>query len=428
MADIKLPYGKGYLDVEIPDDRLNAVLVPDIHNYKPKSSQTELVKQALESPIAFPRLRELARNKNKIVIIASDHTRPVPSKIIMPLILDEIRQGNPNADITILIATGFHRGTTTDELIAKFGQDIVANEKIYVHDSYDDNMMVNLGVLPSGGQLIINKMAVEADLLVSEGFIEPHFFAGFSGGRKSILPGIASKTTVMYNHNSEFIADENARTGILEGNPIQEDMIYAAGTAGLSFIVNVVINSRKEVIYAVAGDFDLAHQQGCEFLSNKCKVSSLPSDIVITTNGGYPLDQNIYQAVKGMTAAESVVNQDGVIIMIAESSDGHGGEGFYRTFKDERSLEHILSSIMNTPKEDTIPDQWESQILARVLKKARVIYVSNAPDELVTDMHMIPAPSIDEAIKKADEILKKQNSKITVIPDGVSVIVHPDKN
>jgi nickel-dependent lactate racemase len=226
----------------------------------------------------------------------------------------------------------------------------------------------------------------------------------------------------MYNHNSEFISDENARTGILDGNPIQEDMIFAGKIAKLRFIVNVVINSQKEVIYAVAGDFDLAHQQGCEFLSSKCKVSSIPSDIVISTNGGYPLDQNIYQAVKGMTAAESIVNQDGVIIMVAESSDGHGGEGFYRTFKDERNIETIISSIMDTPKENTISDQWESQILARILKKARVIYVSDAPDELVTDMHMIPAHSIDEAINKADEILNKQNAKITVIPDGVSVI------
>ncbi|NLC44327.1 MAG: nickel-dependent lactate racemase, partial [Clostridiales bacterium] len=424
MAIIKLPYGKGELNADIPDARLNAVLVPDIHQYKPKLNQTELVKQALENPIASPRLSELAKNKNKIVIIASDHTRPVPSKIIMPLMLDEIRLGNPDGDITILIATGFHRGTTKDELVAKFGPDIVADEKIYVHDSYDDNMMVNLGVLPSGGQLIINRLAEEADLLVSEGFIEPHFFAGFSGGRKSVLPGIASKTTVMYNHNAEFLADEKARTGILEGNPIQKDMIFAGKTAKLSFIVNVVINAKKEVIYAVAGDFDLAHQQGCEFLSSKCKVSSIPSDIVITTNGGYPLDQNIYQAVKGMTAAESIVNKDGVIIMVAESGDGHGGEGFFRTFKDERNLEKIESSILDTPKEDTIADQWESQIFARILKKASVIYVSEAPDDLVTDMHMIPARSIEEAIKKADEILKKQDSMITVIPDGVSVIPH----
>ena len=145
---------------------------------------------------------------------------------------------------------------------------------------------------------------MEADLLVAEGFIEPHFFAGFSGGRKSILPGIASRKTVIYNHNAEFIASDRARTGIVDGNPIHIDMPYAARAAHLAFICNVVINSDKEVIYAVSGDVDQAHIAGREFLSSKCKVDAVMSDIVISTNGGYPLDQNIYQAVKGMTAAE----------------------------------------------------------------------------------------------------------------------------
>ncbi len=423
MAIIKLPYGKDYISADIPDERLKAVLNSDINHYQPPESQMDLVKEAIENPIGSPRVRELAKNKQKITIIASDHTRPVPSKVIVPLMLDEIRQGNPNADITILIATGCHRGTTEAELIAKFGKDIVSNEKIYIHDCDEDSMMVNIGTLPSGGQLVINKLAVEADLLVSEGFIEPHFFAGFSGGRKSVLPGIASRTTVMYNHNAGFIDNEKARTGILEGNPIHRDMIFAAAAAKLSFIVNVVINSEKEVIHAVAGHYDLAHQEGCKFLSSRCKVKNTQSDIVITTNGGYPLDQNIYQAVKGMTAAEAVVNQGGVIIMVAKSDDGHGGEQFYKTFKYERDLDKIAYSILETPSEETIPDQWQSQILARVLKKASVIYVSDAPDNVIYDMHMIPAHSIKEALGTADRILKKQDANIRVIPDGVSVIV-----
>jgi nickel-dependent lactate racemase len=284
-------------------------------------------------------------------------------------------------------------------------------------------MLVNIGVLPSGGLLIINKLAVEADLLVSEGFIEPHFFAGFSGGRKSVLPGVASRATVMYNHNAEFIDNEKARTGIIDGNPIQRDMLYAARAARLDFIVNVVINSEKEVIFAVAGDCDLAHKEGCKFLNDYCKVDSVPSDIVITTNGGYPLDQNIYQAVKGMTAAEATVNKGGVIIMVAKSNDGHGGDHFHKTFKEEKDVHRMMDAFLATPSEKTIPDQWQSQIFARVLKNAKVIYVSDAPDEMVSDLHMIPAHSVEEAIAKADEILGKKDSKITVIPDGVSVIV-----
>ena len=393
-----------------------------MHHYKPAASQEDLVREAFEHPVAVPPLRELAKGKKKAVIIASDHTRPVPSKIIIPQMLEEIRRGSPDADITILVATGCHRSSTRDELENKFGHDIVSREKILIHDC-DFPEMVKLGKLPSGGDLIINKLAVDTDLLVAEGFIEPHFFAGFSGGRKSVFPGVAGRQAVLYNHNAEFIAHPAARTGIIEGNPIHIDMLYAAKKAGLSFICNVVINAEKEVIYAVTGDCELAHQKGCEFLLSKCRAAPAPADIVISTNGGYPLDQNIYQAVKGMTAAEATVRKGGVIIHLAKSDDGHGAPEFHKTFMEEKDLDLMLDIFMKTPKESTRVDQWQSQILLRVLKHAHVIYISGAPDEMVRDFQMIPAHSINEALKKAEEIIGNPNASITVIPDGVSVIV-----
>lgn len=423
MKNIQLPYGKESMQASIPEERLNAILLSEMHHYQPEKSQEELVQEAIENPIGTPRLKEIVKGKDKIVIIASDHTRPVPSKVIMPLTLAEIRKGNPDADITILISTGCHRETTKGELVEKFGSKIVENEKIYVHDCDDESMLINIGMLPSGGQMILNKLAIEADLLIAEGFIEPHFFAGYSGGRKSILPGVASRATVMYNHNARFIDSDKARTGILEENPIHRDMLYAARAARLDFIVNVVINADKEVVYAVAGDCDLAHKEGVDFLNTKCKVESVPSDIVITTNGGYPLDQNIYQAVKCMTAAEATIRDNGVMIILAKSNDGHGGDRFYKSFKEEQDVEKIMDEFLATPSEETIPDQWQSQIFVRILKRAKIIYISDAPDEMVEDLHMIPAHSIDEAMQKADEILGKKDSKITVIPDGVSVIV-----
>jgi nickel-dependent lactate racemase len=283
--------------------------------------------------------------------------------------------------------------------------------------------MVNLGKLPSGGELIVNKVAVEADLLVSEGFIEPHFFAGFSGGRKSVFPGIASRKTVLFNHNAEFIAHPRARTGIIENNPIHIDMLYAARKVRLEFICNVIINAEKDVIYAVAGDCDLAHRKGCEFLLSKCQVAPVMADIVISTNGGYPMDQNIYQAVKGMTTAEATVRKGGVIIQIAKSDDGHGAPEFHKTFKEERGLNRILDNFLKTPKDSTRIDQWQSQIMLRVLKHASIIYISDAPDEMIRDFQMIPAHSIDAAIKMAEEILGNPDASITVIPDGVSVVV-----
>lgn len=423
MPVIHFPYGKETMRLDIPQDRFTAELVSEMHHYKPALSQEELVREALEHPFGTPKLSVMAEGRKRIVIIASDHTRPVPSKIIIPQMLAEIRKGSPDADVTILISTGCHRETTKEELLNKFGPDMMNNEKIVVHDCDDAANLVSLGKLPSGGELIVNRLAVEADLLVSEGFIEPHFFAGFSGGRKSLLPGVASRKTVIYNHNAEFIASDNARTGIVDGNPIHIDMLYAARAARLAFICNVVINSDKEVIYAVSGDVDQAHIAGREFLCSKCKVDSVPSDIVISTNGGYPLDQNIYQAVKGMTAAEATVREGGVIIMLSKSNDGHGAPEFYKTFAEEKNLKRMMDTFLATPKDQTRIDQWQSQIFARLLMKATVIYVSDAPDDMVSNLHMVPAHALDEAVKKAEDILHNPKATICAIPDGVSVIV-----
>lgn len=422
MEKISFLYGKGHLEHEFGDELLG-VLTSSIEEYTPKLGGDALVKTAMDSPIGSKTLCELAKGKKNVVIIASDHTRPVPSKIIIPKMLNEIRCGNPDADITILIATGCHRGTTKQELIAKFGEDIVESEKIIVHDCDDEEKLVDIGILPSGGQCKINKIACEADLLVAEGFIEPHFFAGFSGGRKSVLPGVASRATVLANHCSEFIAHKNARTGVLDGNPIHRDMVWAARKAKLAFIVNVVLNSKKEPIYAVAGDFEQAHSKGTDFISSLCAVGAIPADIVISTNGGYPLDQNMYQAVKGMTTAEATVKKGGVIIMLASSDDGIGGDHFYHQLADEKDINKTMQTFLSRKRNETVPDQWQTQIMLRVLSKASVIYVSNMQDDVVKQMHMIPASSIEDAIAKAKRILAKDNPSITAIPDGISVIV-----
>lgn len=419
---VNFPYGKEIQSLDIPEERLQGVLVSSLHHYTPKAAPMELVEEALRYPIGSKPLCELARGKQKVVLIASDHTRPVPSKVIVPPMLREIRRGNPDADITILIATGCHRETTREELVGKFGEEIVNREKIVIHDC-DLSPLAKIGTLPSGGECIINKLVVDADLVVSEGFIEPHFFAGFSGGRKSVLPGIASRTTVLANHCSEFIAHPKSRTGILEGNPIHADMVWAARAAKLAFVVNVVINEKKEAIYAVAGDLEAAHKAGCDFLSSLCRVDARPADIAISTNGGYPLDQNIYQAVKGMTAAEATVRQGGVIIMLAKSNDGHGGEHFYHHLADEPDIRKTQALFLSRSRNETVADQWESQILIRILQKATVVYVSEAPDELIRSMHMIPSHSLDEAMAKAEEILGSREATVTAIPDGVSVMV-----
>lgn len=347
---ISIPYGRTRLTTDFPDKRVNGVLCSHLESYRPALSEQALVEAALSCPIGSEPLEKLAVGKKNIVLIASDHTRPVPSKIMVPPMLASIRRGNPDAEITILIATGCHRGTTKAELIEKFGPEIVENEHIVIHDCAEEENMVTIGTLPSGGVLRINRVAAEADLLISEGFIEPHFFAGFSGGRKSVLPGIAARETVYWNHNADFIADDCARTGILVGNPLHRDMVYAARAAKLAFICNVVINAKKQIVGAFAGDCEQAHIAGTEFLKELCQCEKVPSDIVITTNNGHPLDQNICQAVKGMTAAEATCKEGGVIIMAAACADGHGGEAFMRTMTQSISATEILAQIQATPK------------------------------------------------------------------------------
>ncbi len=419
---MNIPYHKSHLSIEIPDENFVCALEPAQQGEGMQGSQEEIVENALANPIGSPKLEELVAGKKRMVIISSDHTRPVPSRVTMPILLKHIRAANPEIDITILIATGFHRPTTHEELVDRYGEKIVNEEHIVVHRAFDDEM-ADLGTLPSGGKLLLNKVAIDTDLLISEGFIEPHFFAGFSGGRKSILPGIASGTTVMANHCSEFIASDHARTGILEGNPIHKDMLYAAQQAKLAFILNVVINAKKEVIAAFAGDSVKAHEVGCEFVGKRAEVKKNPTDIVITTNGGYPLDQNIYQAVKGMTAAEANCKEGGVIIIAAACNDGHGGESFCKMLTEAPSPRALLDRFAKIPRNETNPDQWEAQILARILDKFTVILVTDMCDpEMIRGMHIQHAMNFDEALKKAFEI-KGKDATVSVIPDGVSVVV-----
>ena len=421
---IKLPYGKTFQETEIDDSRIQGILTSHLEEYHPEEDQLTIVKNAMANPIESKKLKELAVGKDKVVILISDHTRPVPSKYILPLMLAEIREGNPDADITLLVATGCHRNSSKDELVFKLGEEIFNNEKIYIHDCDDEEMLVTLDEkLPSGGDIVVNKIAAEADLLVAEGFIEPHFFAGFSGGRKSVFPGCCSRKTVMYNHNSEFIDSQYSRTGNLENNPIHKDMVAAARALGLCYVVNVVINSEKKVIHAVAGDLEKAHEAGTNWLKDKAGVERKEADIAITSNGGYPLDQNIYQTVKSMTAAEATLKDDGVIIVCSESGDGTGGDAFHNAFLEERDIEKLYKGFLDTPKIETIPDQWESQILCRILLKAKaVIYVSDYDSKILEDFHFIPVKTLDEAMEKADELMGKE-STVTVIPDGIAVIV-----
>ena len=421
MKTIKIPYYTSSLDLHVEEANLEAVINAKTDSYDPGKSETELVEEALANPIGTPRLRELAKGKQKVTLVTSDHTRAVPSKLTLPILLREIREGNPDADITILIATGLHRPTTEAEQRRMFGDAIVDHEKIVVNEAFKDEDFAYVRSLPSGAELWVNKVALDCDLLITEGFIEPHFFAGFSGGRKSILPGICNAATVNENHSYKAISSPYSTTGVLAHNPIHEDMVCAARAVNVQFILNVALNAEKKVIAAFAGDLEEAHATGVSFVRKLAQCPSVTGDIVITSNGGYPLDQNLYQSPKAVATAEACCAEGGVIIMCASCFDGMGGTHFEKLIV-RGTVDEIDEYLSRIPPKETIPEQWCAQIYSRILKKHRIILVTTYLDhELVRKANMIPASSPDEALAMAYEMMGK-DARVVVIPDGVAVL------
>ena len=418
---IPIPYYTSTLNLHVDEENLKAVLMAKMHGFHAEKTQEQLVLDALEHPVGSPRLRELARDKQKIVIVTSDHTRAVPSKITLPLLLQEIRSGNPQADITILIATGLHRPTTEEEQRRMFGDEIVDHEKIAINNAFDPEQFVELCTLPSGAVFQVNKLAARCDLLVTEGFVEPHFFAGFSGGRKSILPGVCSERTVNENHSYKAVSHPRSNSGMLKDNPIHADMLCAAKAVNVQFIFNVALDGEKKIVAAWAGDLEKAHEAGVAFIRQWSQCPVVTGDIVVTSNGGYPLDQNLYQSPKAMATAEACAGEDGVIIMCCSCCDGMGGAHFgeilQRGTPDE--IDRYLSEI---PPQKTIPEQWCAQVCVRVLRKHQVILVTTFLDhDEVRRANMIPASTPDEALEIAYR-LKGEHASVVVIPDGVSVL------
>lgn len=418
---IPIPYYTSTLNLHVDEENLKAVLTAKMHGFHAEKTQEQLVLDALEHPVGSPRLRELARDKQKIVIVTSDHTRAVPSKITLPLLLKEIRSGNPQADITILIATGLHRPTTEEEQRRMFGDEIVDHEKIAINNAFDPEQFVELCTLPSGAVFQVNKLAAQCDLLMTEGFVEPHFFAGFSGGRKSILPGVCSERTVNENHSYKAVSHPRSNSGMLKDNPIHADMLCAAKAVNVQFIFNVALDGEKKIVAAWAGDLEKAHEAGVAFIRQWSQCPVVTGDIVVTSNGGYPLDQNLYQSPKAMATAEACAGEDGVIIMCCSCCDGMGGAHFgeilQRGTPDE--IDRYLSEI---PPQKTIPEQWCAQVCVRVLRKHQVILVTTFLDhDEVRRANMIPASTPDEALEIAYR-LKGNHARVVVIPDGVSVL------
>jgi nickel-dependent lactate racemase len=414
----RVPFGRGFETCEVDDSKITGSLEPSWPSAA--LSQERYVSEAMARPIGSERLKHLASGMKNVLILTSDNTRPVPSRLTLPPVLEEIKQAAPSASVRILVGTGLHEWSPTDsELKEKLGSVIDRVDEVRIHSAKDKDSLIQLGQLPSGNELWVNGLTAGTDLIVADGFIEGHFFAGFTGGPKSVLPGIAGSETIMHNHSPRNIDNPNARCGVIRGNPIHEEMLEAARRVGLKFILNVVLDKSKNVISAFAGDPTLAHGQGTVFSLKCCRVTPAFGDIVVTSNGGYPLDRNLYQLVKGISNGALTAKDGGVIVACGECLDGVGHEGFRKMLASASDPSEFLRRLRRG--EIWEEAQWEAQVLAKVLEKFKVIIVSRGVDRrTVESMHMAHAKSLREGLEEAFKL--KPRGRITLLPDGPSAI------
>ena len=417
MRKIEVLYGRGTRTLCVPDDVSCQIIEPRVH--PASESPGQILKTALENPIGSVGIRELTRTAEKILLITNDNTRPMPSQQTIPALIESFYHPQGSYDITILIATGLHRLMSEAEIREHLGERLAAQFNVVVHSATDSSSLKSFGRMSTGNELLLNRLVAESDLVIAEGFIEPHFFAGFSGGRKSIMPGVAGAKTILRNHNPENIANPNSTQVILEGNPIHEECVEAARMANLRFILNVALDRNKQIVAAFAGDPEKAHLAGCRFVEERMTVDVTPADIVVTSNHGYPLDRNLYQAVKGIDTAARAAAKGGIIIMAAECLDGVGHAHFGDHLLSSASVEDLYAKMFAPPSEI---DKWQAQVLARALVNHPIILVSEGIDkELAERMFFKHAASLDEALEMALAI-KGRNASVSVMPEGPVVI------
>ncbi len=417
---IRLEYGRDGLDVEIPDKALVGTLA--YKTVAPLPDPQAAVARVLRQPLGAPPLAELAEGRSSACILICDVTRPVPNEIILTPLLETLEQaGIDREKILILIATGLHRPSSPAEIREMVGQRIAADYAIENHDGLARDDHVDLGLSPNGVPILIDRRYFQADLKLTVGLIEPHFMAGFSGGRKLICPGIAGLETIRAWHSPRFLESPHAISGRLAKNPVHEENTWIARQAGCDFIVNVVIDAQRRPLQFVAGDMIAAFEQGVDFV-RQVVLDTLdePVDIVVTSSAGYPLDTTFYQSIKGMVAAATLVKQGGSIVIAASLTEGVGSDSFASLFEAHDSLEQFMQEILD--EDYFVMDQWQLEKMASVCRKAEVTVVSQGiPAQRIEQLFVKTAPTVEDAVARA---MKKHGPECTiaVIPKGPYVL------
>jgi nickel-dependent lactate racemase len=417
--NVKLAYGKtGHL-IELSDSYDIDIIEP--RWMESAKDQTIAITNALLNPYNSRPLSEIVKPGDKIAIIFSDITRATPYDIIIPVLLNELKD-TPQQNIRFFCANGTHRFATKQELINILGEFVVKNYEIIQNDANKPELHEYVGTTLSGNEILLNKEILECDLKILTGFIEPHFFAGFSGGGKALIPGMASVKTIKYNHSISHLSDNNVSWGITEGNPVWEEIMEAAEFVPGLFLLNITLNRKKEITNVFAGELRVAHYEGCKFArqSAMAPVDDL-YDIVITSNSGYPLDLNVYQTVKGMSAAAQIVKQGGTIIMAAECWDGIPSNSDYeKILNSVSSVEDLMNFIKEN--ESTLKDTWQIYFQALIQQKADVfLYSDKLDNETISKALFKPINNIGNLV---DQLVKKigPEARICILPEGPQTI------
>jgi len=414
FKEFQFPYGNSALTARIP--RKNIAFVLKRKHAGGLADETAALLEAVRHPINAPPLIDCISRNDKVVVIVTDNTRPCPDDRLLPPLLAELERKLPKENITIIVALGLHPPLSQVELNKKLCKDIVSGYRVLNHDT---SGTINIGTTSRGTPVEVNRLVMEADFRISTGFIEPHFFAGFSGGSKSIAPGVSSPKAIYHNHGYEMIEHPLSRAGILQGNPIHEDIVEQARIAGLNFIVNVLLNESYQITHVVAGDPVKAHEKGCQIERGLAGFEvDHKVDITVTSNSGAPLDLDLYQTCKGIDSASMITREGGIIIMASSCSHGAGPEAFTQSHLVCHSPAEVLQNLQ-TEGLNHLP--WQNQRLACAQLNNDIYLVSELDDSLVKNMMMVPVRTIEEGLKKA--FLKLGNeAEIAIIPEGHLVL------
>ncbi|MCD8139243.1 MAG: nickel-dependent lactate racemase [Planctomycetaceae bacterium] len=411
--DISLGLGKEKVAVTLDDASVAAVITPN--PVEMAGEPEKLVADALMNPIASPRLRDIAKPGEKVVIVTSDITRPMPSKVVLPFILDELTAaGVPDGDIEIVFGLGIHRGHTEEEKRALVGDAVY--ERVKCTDSDPENI-VRVGKTEKNGTPVdVFTTVAQADRRICLGNIEYHYFAGYSGGGKAIMPGVCSRDSIQANH-SQMVRD-GSRAGQIDGNPVREDIDAAAAMVGIDFILNVVLDEKKRIVCAVAGDYIQAHRAGAKFLDSLYKVEiDQPADIVLVSSGGFPKDINLYQAQKALDNAKNAVRDGGVVILVASCKEGLGEDVFERWMVGAEKSAQMIDDIQKNFE----LGGHKAAAIAMVLERADVYLVSDMPADFVESIFFKPFPDVDAALAAARAKLGC-DARVIVMPYGGSTL------